>query len=78
MKLADYLYFNKLTIGEMAKKIGMSREHLGKIVSGKQIPSVPTARKIEEATDGQVSAIELVLLNIPFEERKEIKNQKDL
>lgn len=63
MKLADYLYFNKMTIGDMAQKIGMSREHLGKIVSGKQIPSVKTARKIEEGTEGQVSAIELLMLD---------------
>lgn len=61
MKLADYMYFNKITKTQMAQDLGIRREWLSLIASGHKRPSVELAQKIEALTHGKVTAVELLL-----------------
>jgi len=61
MTLRDYLHFKKITLNEFAKKVGFNRSYLSLIKTGKLKPSMKLARMIEQATDGEVTVLELVL-----------------
>ncbi|MEC7839051.1 MAG: helix-turn-helix transcriptional regulator [Chlamydiota bacterium] len=60
MKLDEYLFRKKLSRIAFAEKIGISRGHLQHILNGSRRPSIPLAKKIEEATDGKVSKEEVL------------------
>lgn len=64
MKLRDYLHFNRIKKQDMASQIGVSREYFSNIVNEKNIPSVKLAQKIQQVTGGQVSAMELLMLDV--------------
>lgn len=61
MKLKDYLYFNRITISELARKIGVSRSYLTIVVNGRYKPSARFAKMIEEGTDGKVSYLDIIM-----------------
>lgn len=61
MTLRDYLYFNNITIADFAKKVGFTRSYLNTIKNGHRRPSMKLARMIEQATEGKVTVLELVL-----------------
>jgi len=64
MTLADYLEeqgHGALT--RLAKAAGTSKGYLADIVDGRRTPSVAFAKRIEAATQGQISAISLLGLD---------------
>lgn len=60
MKLKLYLAENRMTIKEFCEKIGYSRNQISGIVNEKLKPSIRLAKVIEEATNGEVKAEELL------------------
>jgi DNA-binding XRE family transcriptional regulator len=59
MTLREYLFKNRMTATEMAKKLGVHRNHLTLIKNEKILPGYELAVKIELMTGGEVSVKEL-------------------
>lgn len=59
MKLEEYLKTFKIPKMQFAKKIGITRQALYNLLAG-AIPKPPLAKKIEEATEGRVTVMELL------------------
>ena len=60
MKLKIYLVQNNITVTEFAERIGYSRSQISNIINGASNPSKRLAKAIEKATNGEVSADELL------------------
>lgn len=60
MKLKIYLVMNKMTIKEFAEKVEYSRNQISNIINGTSKPSKRLAKVIEEATNGEVKAEDLL------------------
>lgn len=60
MKLKIYLIENHITIKEFAERIGYSRSQVSNIINGASRPSKRLIRTIEEATNGEVKAEDLL------------------
>ena len=60
MDLRIYLYTNRISITDFAKKLLVSRPYLSQICLGNLTPSRRLARDIELATQGKVSIDELL------------------
>jgi transcriptional regulator with XRE-family HTH domain len=60
MLLDEYLFRMKIKQTEFAKKLEVSRVHLGEILRGRRRPSISLAKRIEETTNGKVSKEELL------------------
>ena len=60
MKLRDYLHKKRISQIDFAKIIGISETQLSRWLGGSRIPSRKNALKIEEVTEGKVSANELL------------------
>lgn len=60
MNLREYLFRMRITQVDFAKKLGISRGHLGQIIAGTKHPSRKLAKNIEDITNGQVTAVELL------------------
>lgn len=60
MDLREYLFRNRLTVTELSKKLECHRTYLSEIVNGARKPGKRLAKDIERATDGQVTADELL------------------
>lgn len=57
MNLKHYLDLHKISITKFAEKIGLkSRASLHRYINGSRVPSLKILQKIEQATDGQVTA----------------------
>jgi DNA-binding transcriptional regulator YdaS (Cro superfamily) len=56
MKLADYLYLNRIKLVVFATKIGISQPSVSKLASGVNRPTLETMQLIYVATDGAVTA----------------------
>lgn len=54
MDLMEYLKKENISITEFAEKIDYTREHISKLLSGKNKSSAKLKRKIEKATNGKV------------------------
>lgn len=59
MNLREYLFFEKLSVTNFAKKIGISRTHLTAVISKKTRPSLHLSKLIEIETKGKVTLDEL-------------------
>ncbi len=55
MKLKDYLYFEKTTITDFAKMVGISRIHMSGIANGFRYPSKTLIGHIHLITKGKVT-----------------------
>lgn len=55
MKLKDYLYFEKKTITDFAKNVGISRIHMSGIANGFRHPSKSLMGHIQLITKGKVT-----------------------
>jgi transcriptional regulator with XRE-family HTH domain len=77
--LKDYLHFNYITYREFAKKCGMNPSMIGNFCNGKTVPEYRTAKILSEATNGAISAEDLI--RFCFEKKLqawvESENQKD-
>ena len=60
MKLDEYLFKSKKTQTKMARELGVNRQHFNTLVRGHSKPSLKLAKKIQDATGGQVTAMELL------------------
>jgi len=60
LNLREYLFRKRITQIDFARRLGISRGHLGQILHGSKHPSRKLAKKIEEETEGKVTAIELI------------------
>lgn len=60
MDLREYLFRNRLTITDFGKKIDCPRAYLSQIVNGHKKPGKRLAKVIEDATNGEVTAQELL------------------
>ncbi len=60
MHLDEYLFRKKITTVAMAKRLGVSRVHLYQIKAKRKIASPKLAKAVEIATEGMVSAEELL------------------
>ena len=56
----EYLFKKRITQVDFAKRLGISRGHLGQILHCTKHPSRKLAKKIEEETEGKVTAVELL------------------
>ena len=65
MKFRDYLYFEKITLKSFAESIELSPAHLSGYSRGKLRVSKKVARAIERATNGKVTAEEIMKNNPP-------------
>ncbi len=60
MMLNDYLTTNKLTLAQFAARTGVSASTVFRIRDGEVLPSLRTIQRIETATCGLVTRIDLV------------------
>ena len=71
MKLKDYLYFEKISITDFAKKAGISRTHMSGIANGFRYPSDSLVVNIKLLTKGKVTPKD-------FEEEKKTCRKNNL
>ena len=74
MKLSDYLKSHNISQTDFSKSLGVSGSHISQIRKGTKNPSTKLAKKIEQATDGKVSVIELLDIDISFKKRKRTRS----
>lgn len=60
MELREYLFRKRKSVTEFAKEIDYERTHISAIMSGRKKPGKKVARAIEKATNGEVTAEELL------------------
>jgi len=60
MLLKEWLFKTQITQVEFARKIGISRQFLVYLLNGSRHPSPKLAKRIEEATGGKVTVLELL------------------
>ncbi len=71
MDLKRYLWLNRLTQHKFSKITGITRQSINAYIQGYRIPRYPVAIKIEQATKGQVTVMELLSNNYSTEESQE-------
>ena len=74
MNLKDYMEQEKLTETEFACDIGITQQHLNRLIRMLSHPSLPLAKKIQEKTNSQVTIEEM--LNPQLPSRLDIKRGK--
>lgn len=60
MDLRDYLYLKRMTVQQFSELLGYSRNHISGIINGRLKPNKRLAKNIELATNGEVTAQELL------------------
>lgn len=60
MDLREYLFRKRITVKEFSETLDYTRTHLSQIINGNRSPSKRLARSIEKATNGEVTAEELL------------------
>ena len=60
MKLRDYLKHEEMTAAEFARRVGASEHGVTKWLYGQRMPRRDMLAKIEEKTDGKVTANDFV------------------
>lgn len=60
MDLREYLFRNRLSITDFAKKINYDRNYISKIMHSVRSPGQKLAKEIEKATNGEVKANDLI------------------
>lgn len=61
MDLRTYLFMHKYTVNKFSEELGLHRNTISGLLTGKRPCSLATAMKIEKKTRGQVSLYELPL-----------------
>ncbi len=64
MDLDTYLWKNRIEIKDFAAKVGCHNSYISMIANNKRSPSIKLAKKIEEATNGQVKAKKMIKTKI--------------
>lgn len=60
MDLREWLFRNRMSVTDFAKQLGVSRNHINRIVNGYGYPGTALAKLIEQYTQGQVTTKELL------------------
>jgi len=60
MQLRQWMSQKRFTQGELAHKIGVSRAYISLLLNNQRDPSAKLIRRIELATDGDVTARDLL------------------
>lgn len=60
MDLREYLFRKRLTIKKFSEDLDCARNHLSEIIHGRRKPGKRLAQDIEQATNGEVTAEELL------------------
>jgi excisionase family DNA binding protein len=56
MTLADWIWSEKITRTEAARRLGLSQSYVVELCQGKRLPSLRVAEKIRHETNGKVCA----------------------
>lgn len=72
LSLREYLFYEKITVTDFAKKFGVSRWWMNRIVLGYHKPNPWLAMQIEKETGGEILAKDLV----ETQEKKSRKKKK--
>ena len=75
MKLSEYLKKNRITIKDFSKKVGVSDVQVGRILNRTRNPSLHLGKKIEEATNQEVSIGDLFNPEAPSRLKKRKKDE---
>lgn len=62
MHLSSYLSQQQMTAAEFARRIGVKRHHVWKMLHGVSMPSTKVCAAIERETDGLVRSVDFVPL----------------
>lgn len=60
MKLIEYLFRKKMTIGTLAERIGYDRSYLSQVMHGHTKAGKKLAKALEKETEGFITAQELL------------------
>ena len=60
MNLKEYLFLHRISVGDFAQKIKCNRSYFSRLINGHVRPGRRLAEDIEQATNGQVTAEELL------------------
>jgi len=60
MHLREYLWKHKITIQQFAEKVSYNRNYISLVMKGEKKAGKRLAKAIEEATNGEVTAEELL------------------
>lgn len=60
MKLIEYVFRNKMTIGTLADRIGYNRSYLSEVMHGHRVAGKKLAKALEKETEGFITAQELL------------------
>lgn len=60
MKLIEYMFRKKMTIGTLAEKIGYDRSYLSEVMRGNKKAGKKLAKALEIETEGFITAQELL------------------
>lgn len=60
MNLRDYLHFERIKLKDFAESIDMSVTHISGYINGRLRVSKKVARNIEKATEGKVTAKQIL------------------
>jgi len=77
MELRDYLHFNRMSITAFAEIVDVSSDYMRSINKGRLVPSRKLIKVIERATQGKVTAADLIPLIQPTEETEEDDPSKE-
>lgn len=72
MELKLYLVRNRIKVHEFAQKLGCSRTHLSEVMNGKKRAGLTLAKFIEQTTNGEVKAEDVLKA---YEERQKEKGE---
>jgi transcriptional regulator with XRE-family HTH domain len=61
MKLSDWLESRNITAAELARRLGVSRSTISKIIKGDRLPSVKLIQDIQKQTGGRVGFKDLTI-----------------
>jgi len=75
MKLREYLQQKRMHETTLASTVGVSQSHINNIVLGKKNPSIVLAKRIEKATEGEVTIYDLINPEAPsrLKDKEEVK-----
>jgi len=75
MNVREFLFYENMTVGELAKKARISRGYLDRIINGNLMPSERACQDLQKATKGKVEIPEGLFGTISLRNRKKTKRK---
>ena len=76
MELKEYIDQENLSERALASVIGISQQHLNRLIRKVSNPSLPLAKKIKEVTNGRVTIEEMLNCELPSRLSMKKRNKK--